>query len=87
MAAGAAGPRRFPVLPLRDVVFFPRLAMPLLVGRGASLAAGAVSAVLFAFAFLAASSRARTALAISAANSLPASGISSKKTSKTEPSG
>ena len=30
---------RLPVLPLRDVVFFPYIAMPLLVGRRASLAA------------------------------------------------
>ena len=35
----AAGAGRLPVLPLRDVVFFPHLAMPLLVGRSASLAA------------------------------------------------
>jgi len=32
-------PRRPPVLPLRDVVIFPYVAMPLLVGRPASLAA------------------------------------------------
>ena len=32
-------PRRPPVLPLRDVVVFPYVAMPLLVGRPASLAA------------------------------------------------
>jgi ATP-dependent Lon protease len=30
---------RLPVLPLRDVVLFPHVAMPLLVGRGGSLAA------------------------------------------------
>src|ERR1700737_607141 len=30
---------RLPVLPLRDVVVFPYVAMPLLVGRAASLAA------------------------------------------------
>ncbi|HEY5218957.1 MAG TPA: LON peptidase substrate-binding domain-containing protein, partial [Gemmatimonadaceae bacterium] len=30
---------RLPVLPLRDVVFFPYVVMPLLVGRRASLAA------------------------------------------------
>ncbi len=30
---------RFPVLPLRDVVLFPHVAMPLLVGRSGSLAA------------------------------------------------
>jgi ATP-dependent Lon protease len=34
-----AAPERLPVLPLRDVVFFPHLVMPLLVGRGGSLAA------------------------------------------------
>ena len=34
---GAA--ERLPVLPLRDLVFFPHLVMPLLVGRAASLAA------------------------------------------------
>ena len=34
---------RLPVLPLRDVVVFPYVVMPLLVGRAASLAApGAV---------------------------------------------
>ena len=32
-------PERLPVLPLRDVVLFPYIAMPLLVGRAASLAA------------------------------------------------
>ena len=32
-------PDRLPVLPLRDVVLFPYVAMPLLVGRPASLAA------------------------------------------------
>ena len=32
-------PERLPVLPLRDVVVFPFVAMPLLVGRAASLAA------------------------------------------------
>src|SRR6476660_4214142 len=32
-------PRRLPVLPLRDVVVFPHVAMPLLVGRQASLGA------------------------------------------------
>src|SRR5207342_2468214 len=32
-------PRRLPVLPLRDVVVFPYVAMPLLVGRQASLGA------------------------------------------------
>jgi ATP-dependent Lon protease len=31
--------KRLPVLPLRDVVFFPYVAMPLMVGRRASLAA------------------------------------------------
>jgi len=34
-----ATPDRLPVLPLRDVVVFPYVAMPLLVGRAASLAA------------------------------------------------
>ena len=34
-----AASERLPVLPLRDVVFFPHLVMPLLVGRGGSLAA------------------------------------------------
>ena len=32
-------PERLPVLPLRDVVIFPHVVMPLLVGRAASLAA------------------------------------------------
>src|SRR4051812_16008205 len=32
-------PRRLPVLPLRDVVVFPYVAMPLLVGRQGSLGA------------------------------------------------
>jgi len=32
-------PRRLPVLPLRDVVVFPYVAMPLLVGRPQSLGA------------------------------------------------
>ena len=32
-------PQRPPVLPLRDVVVFPHVAMPLLVGRQASLGA------------------------------------------------
>jgi ATP-dependent Lon protease len=32
-------PERLPVLPLRDVVLFPHVVMPLLVGRAASLAA------------------------------------------------
>jgi len=33
------GAERLPVLPLRDVVFFPHVVMPLIVGRPASLAA------------------------------------------------
>ena len=33
------GGERLPVLPLRDVVFFPYVVMPLVVGRPASLAA------------------------------------------------
>ena len=32
-------PERLPVLPLRDVVVFPYVVIPLLVGRSASLAA------------------------------------------------
>ncbi|HEY4131480.1 MAG TPA: LON peptidase substrate-binding domain-containing protein, partial [Gemmatimonadaceae bacterium] len=32
-------PRRLAVLPLRDIVVFPNVAMPLIVGRPASLAA------------------------------------------------
>src|SRR5687768_4791717 len=41
MAARSAEPggERLPVLPLRDVVFFPHVIMPLVVGRPASLAA------------------------------------------------
>src|SRR5207237_7822525 len=35
----APGGERLPVLPLRDVVFFPYVVMPLVVGRAASLAA------------------------------------------------
>ncbi|HEU4995177.1 MAG TPA: endopeptidase La [Gemmatimonadaceae bacterium] len=35
---------RLPVLPLRDVVFFPHVVMPLVVGRAASLAAVAAAA-------------------------------------------
>ncbi|NUP56455.1 MAG: endopeptidase La, partial [Gemmatimonadaceae bacterium] len=38
-AESPAIPDRLPVLPLRDVVLFPHVAMPLLVGRPASLAA------------------------------------------------
>ena len=34
---------RLPVLPLRDVVFFPYVVMPLMVGRPGSLAAVAQS--------------------------------------------
>ena len=36
---GEREPRRLPVLPLRDVVVFPHVAMPLLVGRAGSLGA------------------------------------------------
>jgi ATP-dependent Lon protease len=39
----AADPNRLPVLPLRDVVLFPHVVMPLLVGRSASLAAVAAA--------------------------------------------
>ena len=39
MTPVAAWPERLPVLPLRDLVFFPQLVMPLLVGRSGSLAA------------------------------------------------
>ncbi|HEY0972045.1 MAG TPA: endopeptidase La [Gemmatimonadales bacterium] len=35
----SGSPERLPVLPLRDLVFFPHLVMPLLVGRAGSLAA------------------------------------------------
>jgi len=38
------GAERLPVLPLRDVVFFPHVVMPLVVGRAASLAAVAAAA-------------------------------------------
>ncbi len=38
------GVERFPVLPLRDVVFFPHVVMPLIVGRAASLAAVSAAA-------------------------------------------
>jgi ATP-dependent Lon protease len=37
--APESGGLRLPVLPLRDVVFFPHVVMPLVVGRAASLAA------------------------------------------------
>src|SRR3954453_20469623 len=39
MADPTSDPRRLAVLPLRDVVVFPYVAMPLLVGRQASLGA------------------------------------------------
>src|SRR5215470_8918618 len=39
MAESLPEPRRLAVLPLRDVVIFPHVAMPLLVGRQASLGA------------------------------------------------
>src|SRR3954453_7864964 len=39
MADPTSDPRRLAVLPLRDVVVFPFVAMPLLVGRQASLGA------------------------------------------------
>jgi ATP-dependent Lon protease len=39
MASPSADPRRLPVLPLRDVVVFPYVAMPLIVGRQGSLGA------------------------------------------------
>src|SRR6185436_16202305 len=39
MAQSPSMPSRPPVLPLRDVVVFPHVAMPLLVGRQASLGA------------------------------------------------
>ena len=39
MADPTSDPRRLAVLPLRDVVVFPHVAMPLLVGRQASLGA------------------------------------------------
>src|SRR3954469_4728919 len=39
MADPTSDPRRLAVLPLRDVVVFPHVAMPLLVGREASLGA------------------------------------------------
>ncbi|MHB1222748.1 MAG: endopeptidase La [Gemmatimonadaceae bacterium] len=39
MTGDAQWPDRLPVLPLRDLVFFPQLVMPLLAGRGGSLAA------------------------------------------------
>jgi ATP-dependent Lon protease len=38
-ASPESGGSRLPVLPLRDVVFFPHVVMPLVVGRAASLAA------------------------------------------------
>src|SRR5688500_1612953 len=38
------GGERLPVLPLRDVVFFPHTVMPLIVGRPASLAAVSTAA-------------------------------------------
>ncbi len=39
MTVDAQWPDRLPVLPLRDLVFFPQLVMPLLAGRPGSLAA------------------------------------------------
>lgn len=39
MSTHAAWPGRLPVLPLRDLVFFPHLVMPLLVGRPGSVGA------------------------------------------------
>ena len=41
---GGATNERLPVLPLRDVVFFPNVVMPLVVGRPASLAAVSAAA-------------------------------------------
>jgi ATP-dependent Lon protease len=38
------GAERLPVLPLRDVVFFPHVVMPLIVGRAASLSAVSAAA-------------------------------------------
>src|SRR5881394_2522405 len=38
------GAERLPVLPLRDVVFFPHVIMPLVVGRPGSLAAVSAAA-------------------------------------------
>jgi len=35
----AGGPERFPVLPLRDIVVFPYMIVPLFVGREKSIAA------------------------------------------------
>ena len=42
--AEPGGAERLPVLPLRDVVFFPHVVMPLVVGRPASLAAVSAAA-------------------------------------------
>src|SRR5207244_8533121 len=42
--ANEPGGQRLPVLPLRDVVFFPYVVMPLIVGRPASLAAVSAAA-------------------------------------------
>ena len=53
-------PERVPVLPLRDVVFFPYIVMPLLVGRPASLAAVGASTTEGRYIFLVAQRSAET---------------------------
>ena len=53
-------PERLPVVPLRDVVIFPHVVMPLLVGRAASLAALDTAAADDSLVFLVAQKRADT---------------------------
>src|SRR3954469_15789885 len=60
MAESLPEPRRLAVLPLRDVVVFPHVAMPLLVGRQASLGAIEAAAAEGGLVFLVAQRNADT---------------------------